>query len=279
MDLRNAIEKATRIPRSNENATFVKLRKPDQATIDRNMNKRVLRPPRNIKLVEPDDTCLTKLHDWNSVTSLNEHEILSSIKAVNGGVNYSNKYFEDQWKSKQPNCTSNVELNNTSTSSSKSSCSFKSDIETSNESIIKQYESKEKTEQTEGCVIVQESLQKCKFSKNAVILGLLNSNKITLEDLKIPKQLNLKNEDSLKQSDTQTDNIPMGECLIQHPDEPDVYIHPLQMMEELEKSKKSTTDFMINYVGVKKTITPRQYYINETDDASFEFIKNNVEDK
>lgn len=279
MDLRDAIEKATQIPKSNENATFVKLRKPDQATIDRNMNKRILKTPRNIKLVEPDDTCLTNLHDWNSVTSLNENEILSSIKAVNGGVNYSNKYFEDQWKSKQPNYTSNVELDNTSTSSSKSSCSFKSDIETSNEPIIKQYESKEKTAQTENCVIAQESLQKCKFSKNAVILSLLNNNKITLEDLKIPKQINLKNEDSPKQSDTQTDNIPMGECLIQHPDEPDVYIHPLQMMEKMEESKKSTTDFMINYVGVKKTITPRQYYINETDDASFEFIKNNVEDK
>lgn len=46
----------------------------------------------------------------------------------------------------------------------------------------------------------------------------------------------------------------------------------------MEKSKKHT-NLMLEYVGMKEVVTPKQYYINETDNMSFEFIKKNVENK
>ncbi|KAK2574943.1 hypothetical protein KPH14_008708 [Odynerus spinipes] len=278
MDIHGAIKKATQIPKTNGDASFVRLQKPDQATLDRNMNKRKLKAPRNIKLIEQDDLPSAELHDWNTKYTLNENEILSSIKAVNGGVSYSNKSLEDHWKLKQSDCNSNMRHFKANTSTFKSSCSYSNITETSNVEDKKSNKPKENIENNEDSNSVHEVLKKCKLSKNAVILGLLNSNKITLEDLQIPEKSNFKNEKSQTHSDIQTDDI-ARKYLLQHPDEPDVYIHSLQMMEKLEKSKGNMTNFIVEHVGVKKTITPQQYYVTETDDTSFKFVKKNVKDK
>lgn len=274
MDLRDAIEKATQIPKTNEEVSFVRLTKPDQATIARNKNKRKLRPPRNIKLVEQDDP---QSHHLNTDYTLNESEILSSIRAVNGGVSYSNKSYEDHWKSKQLDCNPSTSYDNATASSSKPSCSRVT--ETLDVEDTKSIKSKEKSETENDPDTIHEVLQKCNLSKNAVISGLLNSNQITLQDLKIPKQANLDNEKSQNQSDPHTRDIVMGECLVQHPNEPDIYIHPLQMTKRFEKKEGGAADFVVEHVGVKKTITPRQYYISETENMSFEFVKKNVKDK
>lgn len=45
------------------------------------------------------------------------------------------------------------------------------------------------------------------------------------------------------------------------------------------KKSKEHVNLMIDYVGIKEVVTPKEYYINETDNISFEFIKRNVENK
>nr|KAF7421756.1 hypothetical protein H0235_009592 [Vespula pensylvanica] len=270
INIRDAIVKASQIPRTDEEIYFVRLDKPDQSWIDHNMNLKNIKVPRNIQLIETDT--LDTSNNMDSKYCLNENEILSSIKAVNGGISYSNKFLEYQWKLKQMRNNLDTENVNTNISNSKTYSNCNNDVKSSNVQIINTDKSK-KIENNEDSHSIQEVLKQCKLEKNALILGLLNSKQITIEDLQIPSKSNLKHETFHNHSDLQTEDIAVGNHLIQHPDDPDIYIHPLQLME---KSKKHA-NIMLEYVGMKEVVTPKQYYINETDNMSFEFIKKNVE--
>lgn len=50
ISIRDAIVKATQIPRTNEDIYFVRLDKPDQSWLDSNINLRNIKVPRNIKV-------------------------------------------------------------------------------------------------------------------------------------------------------------------------------------------------------------------------------------
>ncbi|XP_046823271.1 putative uncharacterized protein DDB_G0286901 [Vespa crabro] len=318
INIHDAIVKVTQIPRTDEDVYFVRLDKPDQSWLDRNINLKNVKIPRNIQLVEADISDIS--NDMDSKYYLNENEIFSSIKAVNGGINYSNKFLEYQWELKQMKNNLNTENNNANISSSKTNSDYNSDVKSSNVQNIESSnvqntessnvqntessnvqntessnvqntessnvqktkssnvqnintdKSRKNIENNEDSHSVQEILKQCKLSRNALILGLLNSKQITTEDLHIPS---LKHETFHNQSDLQTEDIAVGNHLIQHPEDPDVYIHPLQLM----KKSKDHANLMIDYVGIKEVVTPKQYYINETDNMSFNFIKRNVENK
>lgn len=283
MDLYDDIEKVTQIPFTDDNASFVPLKGPSQAMRDRRMNQRRLRPPRNINLVESvsEDSNMEQREAGAGRIErvLNPHEIAASIKAVNGGLDYSNEFLEHHWKSVKLNMSSSSESlcdqksklsssspSNLSTSSS-SSCgnsNRNNNHDNNNEGVenlgkiaakalqSKRYHNAEEKE---------EILKRCRLSRNAAIRSLVCQNKIPIENLQIPNE--------------ERPQINLVPC----PEDPDILLQPLLAYGKVDESRCKGIDFTVAHIGKKEKITPRQFYLNQSDDSFFEFVKRKPKEK
>lgn len=54
-------------------------------------------------------------------------------------------------------------------------------------------------------------------------------------------------------------------------EDPEIFVHPLQMGIDTKKFKD--IDFTITRIGKKKKMTPTEYFLEATDDAFFDFVK------
>ncbi|KAI4497852.1 hypothetical protein M0802_006968 [Mischocyttarus mexicanus] len=277
--LHNVIMKNTSLPIINKEEYFIQLNKHDRSGSDYNKTSSNVKGPEIVKLVEEDDVSMSNKN--NFPYEINENEILSSIKAVNHGISYSNAFLERQWRLRQMNQNFCTETNNTNISSSKSHYSLSSNAEPSNiqntglsnvqNSNTNQV--KKRSENVKDFNSVEEILKQYKLSKNALILGLLNSKQITIKDLQKPIKLNTEFKTFYDEFDYETENMTAGCHLVQLPNEPDIYWHPLRLMD---RSKIHTN---VEIFGIRKTLTAKQYYIKNADQISFEFAKRNIEKK
>lgn len=272
MDLYDDIERATRIPFTDDNASFVPLKGPSQAMRDRRMNQRKLRPPRNLNLVESDkedaDTEEKEEGTERVERILNSHEIAASIKAVNGGLDYSNEFLEQHWKSMKMNMTSSSESlcdqGSKIDSSSPSNCSISSASSSSNGNRNSKHDNNNEAVETstQNPGEKEEILKRCKLSRNAAIRSLLSQNKISIDNLQMPKE-------------EQRPKIDLVPC----PEDPDVFVQPLLAYGKVDESRCKGIDFTVAHIGRKEKVTPRQFYLNQTDDSLFEFVKRKPKQK
>ncbi|KAI4487353.1 hypothetical protein M0804_005502 [Polistes exclamans] len=279
VNLHNVIIKTTHLPITDKEEDFIQFNKPDTSWFDHNNTLNNVKEPQIVKLLE--ENTIFKSNDNNLLYDINENEILSSIKAVNRGISYSNTFLERQWRLKQMNqnfCTEKINANKSSCKSysSLSNNAEPSNIQNTGLSNVQNSDTnqvKKRTEDVEDFNSVQEILRQCKLSKNALILGLLNNKQITINDLQKPKKQIVEYRTFYDQFNYKTEDMTAGYHLVQLPDDPDIYLHPLQLMNN---SKKHTD---VEIFGVRKTFTAKQYYINNADRVSFEFAKKNVEKK
>ncbi|XP_011268079.1 uncharacterized protein LOC105258506 isoform X3 [Camponotus floridanus] len=54
-------------------------------------------------------------------------------------------------------------------------------------------------------------------------------------------------------------------------EDPDVFVHPLQM--GIDEKKHKDVDFNISRIGKKKKITPQEHFLEATTDDDFNFVK------
>lgn len=54
-------------------------------------------------------------------------------------------------------------------------------------------------------------------------------------------------------------------------EDPDVFVHPLQM--GIDEKKHKDIDFNISRIGKKKKITPQEHFLEATNDDYFNFVK------
>lgn len=66
--------------------------------------------------------------------------------------------------------------------------------------------------------------------------------------------------------------------LVQCPEEPEVFVRPLQAYGSIDENKHKDIDFSVPHIGKKRIITPRQFYV-EMDDSDFDFVKNDTKRK
>ena len=113
-----------------------------------------------------------------------------------------------------------------------------------------------------------DDLHNNKLYRNGVIRGLLSKNIISISDLKINDGANnVGEENAISEEKAEADFRPKVD-LVQHPNDPDLYTHPLEAYGKLEYAQ----DFVLDRIGTKKTMTPKQYYMNVTDE-DFAFVK------
>ncbi|XP_015184867.1 PREDICTED: uncharacterized protein LOC107070842 [Polistes dominula] len=279
INLHNVIIRSTHLPITDKEEDFIQFNKPDDKSwFDYNTTLNNVKEPQMAKLLEENTAFMS---NDNNLLDIDENEILTSIKAVNRGISYSNTFLERQWRLKQLNQNFCTEKINANMSSYKSYSSFSNDAKPSNiqntglsniqNSNANQV--KNRTEDIEDLNSIKEILKQYKLSKNALILGLLNNKQITINDLKKPSKPIVEYRTSYELFDYKTEDMTAGCHLVQLPDDPDIYLHPLQLMDNSEQEAD------VNVFGVKKIFTAKQYYINNAERVSFGFAKRNVEKK
>lgn len=70
--------------------------------------------------------------------------------------------------------------------------------------------------------------------------------------------------DNGKYNDDHVESVPLYE-------DPDISVHPLQM--GIDEKKFKDIDFTVSRIGKKKTKTPQEYFLEETNDDYFNFVK------
>ncbi|XP_011631932.1 uncharacterized protein LOC105423734 [Pogonomyrmex barbatus] len=175
---------------------------------------------------------------------------------VNGGRNLSNEYWEEFWEKKLDEMTKSKEKITQNSPE--------------NENI--------KTNQSEAEKSKKYIKQMDKWFRNAAIMGLVKINKISLQDLIGSNNENSSEKEKLEvlhetasnkhvmDDDKYVESVPLRE-------DPEIYIHPLQM--GIDKKKFKDIDFTPSRIGKKTIMTPQAYFIDATDDSSFEFVKRN----
>ncbi|XP_071554971.1 uncharacterized protein [Temnothorax nylanderi] len=163
MDLRNDIKKATSLTSVDDNAKFYRLYGLSQAAKDRKMNERKVRKPRNLNLLEDSDT--NSDDSMDIITSkvkptFDKYEVSAAIREVNGGRDLSNKHWEESW-------SRNLEMMTKSEKEIPQNCSEHDNIN--------QPEAKDLNDKY--------IKQKDRLYRNAAIMGLVRTKKITLQDL------------------------------------------------------------------------------------------------
>ncbi|XP_076243856.1 uncharacterized protein LOC143185044 [Calliopsis andreniformis] len=271
MNIYKDIQKVTQIPYTEENALFIRQRDPRPSR--RNQRMHVPRPPRNANLYDCDnDDNETK---YNVTMKVNEHEIASSIKEVSCGIDYSNESLEEHWRRRQ-------ETSRRSSTSSDDTLMFK---KSPAKVIDKPSTSKTQIDDKKNIVDEEYVLKQCKLDKNAAIRGLLKNQKISLNDLQIPD--NVINVGYGNNTNIQNENIPpptnlteenYNIKLVQCPEDPDVFIRPLQANGRIDESKYKDIDFSVPHIGKKRIVTPRQFYV-QMDVSGFDFVKKKYNEK
>jgi len=54
-------------------------------------------------------------------------------------------------------------------------------------------------------------------------------------------------------------------------EDPEIFVHPLHM--GVDKKQFKDIDFSVSRIGKKTIQTPRDFFLESTDDASFDFVK------
>ncbi|CAD1480591.1 unnamed protein product, partial [Heterotrigona itama] len=234
MSLYDDIQKLSKIPETNENVVFI--RREESDIVKRNPKLRKLRPPRN-------------------------ENVSNCIASANCGINYSNEKLEEHWKIRQKKASLYSKDTSFEKNIQSDNCDHKNlTTEISNENT--------KIEDKDNIENVENILKKCRLNKNAVIKGLLKSQKISINDLYVPN-------DSIDKKDNMLDeNIPSSSqenYIVQCPEASEVFVPSLQL-GPIAEDKYKDIDFTVPHIGKKKAITPLQFYIN-MDDSEFNFVK------
>ncbi|KAM0730142.1 hypothetical protein ACS0PU_004019 [Formica fusca] len=262
MNIRENIKKATSLDYVDNNATFFRLPGLSQAAKDRMMNDRKVKKPKNIHLLEDSDNDSEVIDNFmnNKVKpTFDKHAISAAIKEVNGGRDLSNEHWEKYYeKCLEDIINSEKEISQkTSDHNNVTACSG-NQSEDLNDIYIK---------------------QKHKLSRNAAIMSLLRKKQISLEDIIIPSKTSTK-KDELEALCEMTDGCIMdnGEYnddghveSVPLYEDPDISVHPLQM--GINEKKFKDIDFTVSRIGKKKTETPKEYFLEETSDDYFNFVK------
>ncbi|XP_046596611.1 uncharacterized protein LOC107226280 isoform X1 [Neodiprion lecontei] len=288
-EMYNDIQKLTDVKSGVKNGSpvFYALDGLSQSEKDRFMNYRTVRPPKNIDLLEGDDSGVTS-HNPTAMNNFpSEHSLSSKIKEANG-MDHSNYAIERHF---QRSISASPEVNeeSTYTASSVNESSF------CTENVLPD------NQKTNDCTSAKTiDLKKCRYSKNAAIMGLLRNNIIPIEalisdkesdDHFYPETISPKIEPSTSSSNKEeaiggetgksdskdlneeTKKNPNYPQLVPHPEDPDIYTHPVQAHGILEDSE---IDYKLPRKGTKNTTTPRQQLIRDTlDDKNFEFKSKN----
>ncbi|XP_076670252.1 uncharacterized protein LOC143369774 [Andrena cerasifolii] len=282
MNIYKDINRARQIPYTEETVVFV--RQPAPSTSRHNRKPPRPKPPRNLTIYDnknDDDNDNDDDDDYSCQRratmrqELYEHEIASSIREVNGGVDYSNESLEKHWRERQ---------DATSMSSEEASSMFmKPTVEVSNEASVSETEAT--TENNENVLEEENILKQCKLNKNAAIRGLLRNRKISLTDLQMPSSfvyaegahtITVQKGNVFPTSNVTEEDYSIK--LVQCPEEPEVFVRPLQACGGIDENKYKNIDFSVPHLGRKKIITPRQFYA-EMDDSDFDFVKKDTKGK
>ncbi|CAK9813651.1 hypothetical protein ANTPLA_LOCUS7928 [Anthophora plagiata] len=258
MSIYTDIQKITKIPETSETALFI-LRKED----GRSQKTKKHKSPKNVKLYDYDeDNSNEECHDLSQEYHLHENEIACSVREANGGISYSNENFEVLWKSRQiesRNSNSNV-------------------LEKDPSSVKSLYEDDNSTKETDNknksyCNEDEESILKmCRLNKNAVIRGLLRNRIISLKDLCAPNNcIDLNHKSSTNVQVCIRNYFELFPC----PEDPEVFVQPLQAYGSIDENEYKDIDFTVPHVGKKRMITSRQFFIN-MDDSDLDFVKKDV---
>ncbi|KAL6444924.1 hypothetical protein ACFW04_002138 [Cataglyphis niger] len=259
MNIRENIKKATSLDYVDNNATFFRLPGLSQATKDRMMNDRKMKKPKNIHLLEDDsdnDNDVVDNFMNNKVKpTFDKHAVSAAIKEVNGGRDLSNKNWEKLHAKYLENIiNSEKEISQKTSDHNLTTCSENQSEDLSNIYIK----------------------QKHKLSRNAAIMSLLRKKQISLEDIIIPNKTSTKKENELALHEmidgyimdndkyNHVESVPLYE-------DPDISVHPLQM--GIDEKKFKDIDFTVSRIGKKKTKTPREHFLEETNDDYFNFVK------
>ncbi|XP_053989164.1 uncharacterized protein LOC128881827 [Hylaeus volcanicus] len=261
MSIFNDIKKVTEIPYSDEHSLFIRQKEGKRS-------RKIGKPKsaRNANLYDDSDDDKDRRNHYDEPSQLHESEIACSIKEYSG-ISYSNELIERNIKARQKTVSLNSNkplgkfaLRETSYSHSDSST----------ETVTPEINEPETKETI---------LQKCKLNRNAAIMGLLKTNKISIDDLQMPNNFkctkdnsesNLQSENASSSRDSTEGKYEME--LVQLPEDPDVYLHPLQAYGSIDENKYKDIDFTVPHLGKKKTVTPLEYYLT-MDDSGFDFVK------
>ncbi|XP_018347582.1 PREDICTED: uncharacterized protein LOC108751723 isoform X2 [Trachymyrmex septentrionalis] len=257
MDLRNDIKKATALTFSDNDAKFYLLQEPSQAAKDKKMNERSVRKPRNIRLLEDSDSSENDNMDVNICSrvkpTFDKHEVSVAVKEVNGGRDLSNKHWEESFfrNLKEIQCEKDISQNSSKYDNIKVNQPKANNL---NDKCIK---------------------QKDKLYRNAAIMGLLKTNKISLQDL-IMNENPIRKKDELETMHEIAFNGRMdnNKCHVESVplrEDPEICVHPLQM--GIDEKQFKNIDFSVSRIGKKIKVTPQEHFLGATDDASFNFVK------
>ncbi|KOC65408.1 hypothetical protein WH47_09987 [Habropoda laboriosa] len=265
MSIYTDIQKVTQIPETNESSYVEKFICRKEAT--RNQQLKKPKSPENVDV----NSSSQEFNGLPQEYYLHEHEIACSVREANDGISYSNENFEVVWKARQLEAR-----NSKSKILEKEASSIKSVYDNNN--LAKEI-GNEISELSNGtnerkCIEDEESiLKQCRLNKNAVIRGLLRNHTISLKDLCMPNDyidLQHKNSTSVQQKNFMK--------LVQCPEDPEVFVQPLQAHGTIDENEYKDIDFSVPHVGKKRKVTSRQFFIN-MDDSDFDFVKTDAKIK
>ncbi|KAK1128075.1 hypothetical protein K0M31_003560 [Melipona bicolor] len=268
MSLYDDIQKVRKIPETDENVVFI--RREDSDTVKRNPKLKIVRRPRNENLYDFDISSSQSYdlpsHSQNALPQeyiLQENEIASSIIVANCGINYSNEKLEEHWKMRQKEA-----------SLSSKDTSFKKDVQSDNcddKNLITEVSGNTKIEDKDNIENIESILKKCRLNKNAVVRGLLNSQKISINDLYLPNDSTDIKKDNMPDANVPSISQENYTRLVQCPEASEVFV-PFLQVGPIPEDKN--IDFTVPHIGKKKATTPRQFYVN-MNDSEFNFVKTN----
>ncbi|XP_015608111.1 uncharacterized protein LOC107273949 isoform X2 [Cephus cinctus] len=287
MDLREDIKRATKINPSHNSNWHVKSR--SQTKNSRPNEKRFT----NVNF-EPDEDPSNHYSSISKIFTCQD-EVISNVIEVNGGIDYSNESIEQHLRFRQLQKLNTVNVNDMKYLEESTSMNYDipsydtstSDIDLNNINIIEDNSCSVKPENEQTGIQM--------FSRNALISGLIKNEVIRVEDLYIENTIAKENspiesnsqcesvsddsrclsckDDTTSESESLVDyNSPL---LVPHPNEPDFFGHPLQIFGKMEEQG---IDFTIPSAGVKKTVTPRQFFMN-IPESTFAFVSKKKIDK
>ncbi|XP_043264775.1 uncharacterized protein LOC122404665 isoform X2 [Colletes gigas] len=214
---------------------------------------------------------------------VNENEIISAIKEFSD-TDYTNEMIEKNLKAKQ----SAASLNSKETYADNSFLFVKTDCNSSNVNVEANDKTSMSVIELDGQEYIETEaniLKRCKLNKNAAFIGLLKTNKISLSDLQVPNDSNYTkhNSDTSAQNESvsTTSDLTEGKYnmkLVQCPEDPEVFVQPLQAYGHLDENKYKDINFSVPHLGKKKIVTPRQYYVS-LDESSLDFVRRDVKKK
>ncbi|XP_011881458.1 PREDICTED: uncharacterized protein LOC105569533 isoform X2 [Vollenhovia emeryi] len=249
MDLRDNIRRATSLTFKDNDAKFYRLNGLSQAAKDRKMNER--------QILEDSDTDSEDNVDFirsKVKPTFDKNEVSAAVKEVNGGRDLSNKHWEDT-------LARNLE---SMTKSQKQVSEY-----------YMKHDKRSKANRPEAKDSNDKCIKKNIFHRNAAIMGLVRTKKITLHDLTNSNENTARRRNNVETLHGSTfDECDGDECQVEsvpHDEDSEICVHPLQMGIDAKKCKD--IDFTVPRIGKKKKVTPTDHYLHESDDSFLDFVK------